>query len=364
MSAAGVPVWRGHVSFRTLHPLISVVSITWLRDKGIAAEGISREQAETGDWHNSPLSRPITSRLPLLRRRLIGSEAMQDFPLLAELRDEGATDYLAFAVPFNDQWDDGIIGSWATDRPSGFSEGDIRALMRVQQRLAVACKVKIKNEISRNIVDAYLGPNAGRRVLSGQIQRGDNETIHAAIWYSDLRDSTGLAESLPPDRYLSLLNDYFQATTGAVMAEGGEVLLLLGDAVLAIFPIGETEAPAACEAALRAVAEVERRLAASNRDRDDGLVLACGIGLHLGNLMFGNIGVPERLQFTVVGPAANAVARIQDLAKELAQPVLASAAFARQLPLDWQSMGRHTLRGIARAHEVFAPPVPTQRAAE
>ena len=367
LSAAGIPLWRGYVSFRTLHPLLSVVAVSWTRDGGVATTGYSHDEIEMNvDWKHSPLNRIMTTRVPMLRRRLTGPEAMRDFPILDELSDGGATDYLAFVVPFNEEWDDGVIGSWTTDRASGFSDGDIRSLLRIQQRLAVACKVKIKDEISRNIVDAYLGPNAGRRVLAGHIQRGDHESIHAAIWYSDLRDSTGLAEALPPDRFLMLLNDYFECTAGAVTAEGGEVLLLLGDAVLAIFPIGEAAdaAQAACAAAMRAVAESERRLAASNRGRDDGPHLACGVGLHLGDLMFGNIGVPERLQFTVVGPAANEVARIHDLGKQLSRPVLVSGVFAAQLPLEWQPLGRHELRGIAGAHEVFAPPAASQRAAE
>ena len=359
LSAAGIPLWRSYVAFRTLHPLLSVVAVDWTRDGGVETTGYRHDDVEMNlDWQNSPLNRIMTSRVPMLRRRLSGPEAMRDFPILDELRDGGATDYLAFVVPFNAEWDDGVIGSWATDRASGFSDGDIRALLRIQQRLAVACKVKIEDEISRNIVDAYLGPNAG--------QRGDYESIHAAIWYSDLRDSTGLAEALPPDRYLMLLNDYFECTAGAVTAEGGEVLLLLGDAVLAIFPIGKAAdaSQAACAAALRTVAESARRLAAANRDRGDEPHLACGIGLHCGDLMFGNIGVPERLQFTVVGPAANEVARIHDLAKQLARPVLVSDVFARQLPLEWQPLGRHELRGIASAREVFAPPTDSQRAAE
>ena len=296
LSAAGIPIWGANISFRTLHPLFRAMSVTWMRDAGVASTGFGHQGEERGNRRPSPINRLITTRVPVLRRRLTGPETLYDFPILDELRDKGATDYLAFVVPFNEDWSD---GSWATDRPSGFSDGDIRELLRIQQRLAVACKVKIKDEIARNIVDAYLGHKAGSRVIAGRIKRGDAETIHAAIWYSDLRNSTGFAESLPPARYLSLLDDYFQCTAGAVMDEGGEVLLLLGDAVLSIFSIDEAEpaaASAACEAAMRAVAEAERRLAEVNHARTDGLTLDFGIGLHVGDLTFGNIGVPARLR--------------------------------------------------------------------
>ena len=363
LSAAGIPIWGANISFRTLHPLFRAMSVTWMRDAGVASTGFGHQGEERENRRLSPINRLITTRVPVLRRRLAGPEALYDFPILDELRDKGATDYLAFVVPFNEDWSDGIGGSWATDRASGFSDGDIRELLRIQQRLAVACKVKIKDEIARNIVDAYLGHKAGSRVIAGRIKRGDAETIHAAIWYSDLRNSTGFAESLPPARYLSLLDDYFQCTAGAVMGEGGEVLLLLGDAVLSIFPIDEAEPAAACEAAMRAAAEAERRLAGVNHARTDGLTLDFGIGLHVGDLTFGNIGVPARLQFTVVGPAANAVSRIHDLGKALAQPVTVSAAFAAQLALDWQSLGEHELRGLAGRHLVFAPPAAAQRTA-
>ena len=195
LSAAGIPIWGANVSFRTLHPLFRAMSVTWMRDAGVASTGFGHQGEERENRRLSPINRLITTRVPVLRRRLTGPEALYDFPILDELRDKGATDYLAFVVPFNEDWSDGIGGSWATDRASGFSDGDIRELLRIQQRLAVACKVKIKDEIARNIVDAYLGHKAGSRVIAGRIKRGDAETIHAAIWYSDLRNSTGFAES-------------------------------------------------------------------------------------------------------------------------------------------------------------------------
>ena len=168
----------------------------------------------------------IETQLPFLRRRLVGEEALLDFPILAELRDKGATDYLAYLVPFSSDPGnltvrDGLVGSWATDRPSGFSDLDVRSLLRIERRLAVACKITIKDQIARNVLTAYLGPDAGRRVLEGQIRRSDGETIHAVVWYSDLRESTAMADVLAAEDFLEVLNTYFECTAGAVLAHGG-----------------------------------------------------------------------------------------------------------------------------------------------
>ncbi len=355
LAAAGIPLWRGNVSFRTLHPLFEAMSHTWRRDSGIKTVGFEHRPGDAPNpLRQSPHFYMIENRIPFLRRRLTGEEAMLDFPVLEEFRDEGATDYLAYLVAFNEAGTDGIIGSWTTDRPSGFSERDIRSLMRIQSRLAVACKVTIKEQIAENIVTTYLGRNTGRRVLSGHIMRGDRETIHAVIWYSDLRGSTRLAHSLAPDDYLAALNSYFECTAGAVMEAGGEVLLLIGDAVLAIFPIGDggaTEAEA-CAAAVDAARASESRLERLNRER--AAALDFGIDLHVGDVMYGNIGVPDRLQFTVVGQAANEVARLQKLNKSLRRRVLATGQFAQNLDIPWEPMGTHELLGVGAPLEVFA----------
>ncbi|MFQ5783308.1 MAG: adenylate/guanylate cyclase domain-containing protein [Alphaproteobacteria bacterium] len=361
LRAAGVPLTRAYVSYRTLHPLLHAQGITWRPDAGTECEGFSHGISEDPSWLRSPFFHMIENGIPFLRRRLAGDEALIDFPILAEFRDAGATDYLAYLVPFGDEDDAGIAGSWMTDRPSGFGDQDIRALGRIQHRLAVACKVRIKEQITRNIVTAYLGPKAGLRVLEGQIKRGDGESVHAVIWYSDLRDSTRFAESLPARDYLDLLNAYFECTAGAVIANGGEVLLLIGDAVLAIFPCGtgnESQC-AACGHVLDALHEAEKRLAGLNAARAavGREAIDFGLGLHVGDLMFGNIGVPERLQFTVVGPAANEVARLEALAREAGRRVVASAAFMNNVALDWESLGPHSLRGVGQPIEVFAPPV-------
>jgi adenylate cyclase len=367
LRAGGIPLSRARLLFRTLHPLFSSVSLTWKRDEAeIGTFELRHGDSESSEeWSRSPFQYLIAHQLNALRRRLIGDDALRDFPVLDDFHAEGATDYLAYRISFGrDNYTTaggtGIVGSWVTDRPIGFTDRDLRALTRIQSRMAVACKVVIKDQVARNIVGTYLGPDAGRQVLTGSIKRGDGETIHAVIWYNDLRDSTHLTESMPATEYLALLNSYFECTAGAVLAHQGEVLRFIGDAVLAIFPIrpdGMSEREA-CEKACAAATDAEARIDAINAERKakGQPVVDFGLGLHVGDVMYGNIGVPERLEFSVIGPAANEVARLEDLSKELGRRIVVSGVFAKALALSWQSLGRHDMRGVGEPIEVFAPP--------
>ena len=353
---AGLPLARTHVTFRVLHPLYEAMGITWRRDGGVEIYRYPHHGGEDPPepFTSSPIWHMINTRLTFLRRHLISDEAILDFPMLAELRDEGYSDYLAYIVYFGGGPDDGIAGSWASDRPSGFSEPDIRALLRIQQRLGVACKMRIREQIALNVVTAYLGQDAGRRVLSGQIKRGDGETIRAVIWYSDMRGSTRMADAL-----IRTLNQYFECTGGAVLSQGGEILSFIGDAVLAIFPIAgkRASAKAACKRALTASRQAQDRLAEVNaaRQAEGAEPLSFGLALHMGDVLFGNIGLPERVSFSVIGPTINEVARLEALTKELDRPVLASAAFADHCAIPWTGLGRYELRGVSAPIEVFAP---------
>jgi len=337
--AAGIPLARAFIAFATLHPLFEARSLTWRRNRPLETESfLHGSAAVSAEWQRSPINFMIRRRTPILRRRLVGTDIDREFDVLGELAAEGCTDYLGTMVAFGGPGrsaTDGIAGSFATDRPEGFTDADIAALLRIHRRLAVACQMSIQRQVTRNILTAYLGGNAGRRVRSGQIRRGDGQTIAAAIWYADLRDSTTLAETMPATDYLALLNRYFECTAGAVLAGGGH----------------------ACAKALAAAEEAVRRFNALNGERRSvGLApLRFGLGLHRGEIMFGNIGVPERLQFTAVGPAVNAVERIQTLTKTLGEPVLVSEAFARALRRKWMAMGTHRLRGVAKPIAVFAP---------
>jgi adenylate cyclase len=358
--AAGVPLQRVLIGYRTLHPLFTAVSHVWRRDGPLIAERHDQRQPEAAaSFERGPHHWMLRSAVSYLRRRLTGPDALLDFPILTELRDHGATDYLGFIGPFVDEGVDGILGSWATDHEAGFSEEDIRILLRIQRRLAVACKVTIKDQIAHNVLGTYLGSEASEEVLSGKIQRGDGRTMRTVLWYSDLRNSTQLSESLPVDAFFTLLNRYFECSAGAVLAEDGRVVQFIGDAVLGIFPIADpTRETSAREAAIAAARRAARDLARFNAERaGQGLdSLALGLGLHVGDVKYGNIGVPERLQFDVIGPAVNEVVRLEGLAKTLGRQTLASGAFARGLPLPWHSLGRYELRGLGTPREVFALP--------
>ena len=365
LHAAGVPLARALTAFRTLHPLFASVLLVWKRNQGVNSNAIQHARAfSTEEWFRSPMHHLMRHRLPFLRRRLTGVHSIVDFPVLEELRDDGITDYLCYLTPFASDEEPGpdargIMGSWATDRASGFSEEDLRILGRIQRRYAVSCKMQIQRRITRNVLETYLGPDAGARVLDGQIRRGDGERIHAVIWYSDMRDSTRLADRLDPHVFIERLNRYFECTAGAVIAGGGEVLRFVGDAVLAIFPIraGGDDARTASERALAAAGDAESRLARAN----EGLAaegeepIEFGLGLHVGDVMYGNIGVPERLEFSVIGPAANEVARIEDLTKTLGRRVLVSEAFANAAGTHCEPLGAHPLRGVGAPVKVFAP---------
>ncbi|KAA3623148.1 MAG: adenylate/guanylate cyclase domain-containing protein [Proteobacteria bacterium] len=354
--AAGIPLARVMLGYSTLHPLYRSRTLYWTPDGAIERVGHTYDSVESNGWLRSPLRYMIEHRVFMLRRRLTGRHAMLDFPILEELRDQGITDYFAYLVSFlGDDIGDtpsGLLGSWSTDDPNGFSDAHLSALNRIQRLLAVATKVRVKNEIAEKVLGAYLGAGAGHRVLQGRIRLGDGERIHAVVWYSDLRESTRLAASIGHEGFLALLNDYFECTAGAVLRNGGEVLRFVGDAVLAIFPIADDGDIEAAGGKALAAAREALRLGAELRNSSRPVVF--GIGLHIGDVLFGNIGVPSRLEFSVVGPCANEAARVEDLTKALKRPVLISAALAAELPdANLVDLGTHRVKGVAEPIGVF-----------
>ena len=362
--AIGVPLERGHISFRTLHPLFQAMSCTWRHGLGCETEDLvhMEDGHERQRWIDSPLRHMIESNIPVMRRQLTGPDAVVDYPVLEEFRDEGLTDWIGFLVPFDEAAYAGMVGSWTTRRPEGFSNNQVSTLTFLQRPFAVAIKITAQEVIATNVVHTYLGPVAGKRVLAGQIRRGDGETIPAVVWYSDMRGSTKMAETLGRDGYTAVLNAYFEAMGGAISDAGGEILDFIGDAVLAIFPIGDTGGEdaktAACERALGAARAADESLGATNRQRaaDGESELAFGLALHVGEVMFGNIGTADRLTFSVIGPSVNEVARLQDMTKELGAHMLVSGAFADTLDLPWRDLGEHALAGVGQPMRILALP--------
>ncbi|MEO0619560.1 MAG: adenylate/guanylate cyclase domain-containing protein [Pseudomonadota bacterium] len=366
LRAAGLPLARCYFAFTVLHPLHRAIGITWNSGKETIVEGYPHVPGDVSEtFKQGPHYYMMQTDLEHLRIPLNACTHTFDFPIIQELKDQGLTDYLAYVVGFEggrsgDRPEGfGMIGSWTCTLARGFNDAEIDALLQIEERLAVACKLAVKQRLMSNVTQTYLGNSASAYVLDGQIRRGDGQSIEAAIWYSDMRGSSGLADRLPRDDYIETLNAYFDLTGGAVHAAGGEILSFIGDALLAIFPMGadgsdaQTASRKAHDAAIEARAALPdvnaARRAAGSPEID------FGIALHCGEVMYGNVGVPERLTFSVFGAAVNEVARLEGLTKDLGRPVLVSDAFRKNCPQPTVSLGAMALRGIGREMEVFAP---------
>ncbi|HEU5175975.1 MAG TPA: adenylate/guanylate cyclase domain-containing protein [Burkholderiales bacterium] len=349
--AAGLPIHRVGVFVRTLHPNLLGRAFIWQADKGaVEITEAGHELLESEAFLKSPIRVVMTEHVEV-RRRLADPACPADFPILEELRQGGATDFLAAPLRFING--EVHAASFATRRAGGFRDDELAALRRLLPPFTRMVEIFGHMQKARNILDAYLGPSAGQKVLAGQIKRGDGEDINAVIWFCDLRDSTTLADSMGRRDFLALLNDYFECVLGPVLDHQGEVLRFIGDAALAIFPVGERPAEA-CAKALAAAREALVRMAKLNQGRE--APLRFGIGLHLGELTYGNIGTPTRIEFTVIGAAANEAARIEALCKVLKVDLLVSERVARVLPQPWRSLGLHTLRGVGDKMELFTLP--------
>jgi adenylate cyclase len=360
----GLPLARAVVGVDTLHPVLEGRVFQWQRDGAAATQsdyGRYDDERSEDKWQQSPFHRLYESGQTTFRCRL-GQEPLP-FSILAELRAQGFTDYVAMVHRFGV---DGAIGqmdctysSWATDRASGYSDADLAALEFLVPCLAVALKGASVAGIAESLVETYLGRDAGHRVLRGHIERGVAEKIGAVLWFSDLQGFTRITESAPPEQIIPLLNDYADAIVTALQDQGGEVLKFMGDGILAIFDIFNAALPAdACACALDAALDANRRVAALNKRREAaGLpVTRFYLGLHVGEVFYGNIGSTERLDFTVVGPAVNETSRIAAMCRSLDQDVLLSSGFAEAAGAARErlvSVGRYALRGVQRPQELY-----------
>ena len=362
--AAGVPLERMMVGFRILHPLFDGMSITWTKDSGVDVEYFQALNEGNPEFTLSPFYWMITQGVEELPLQLNRDELVDKFPLLQRLRGEGFTGYFARVVSFGEKpmtvdTTDGLALSWSTKTPSGFSERDINVMQQILAPLSLALRVVIKDQITKNALNAFHGPLVGERILSGTIKRGDGERLTAALWYSDLRNSTGLADQLPVEAFLDLLNVYFDCAAGAVMEEGGQVLDSVGDAILAFFPAEAGDEAVACTAALRAAASAQDRLAAAKAKAcPRAAEIAFGVGVHFGDVVFGNAGTRERLKFGVIGRTVNEVARTQDMSKLLGQPIVATDDVVTRtstgLGFRLHDLGPHDLRGVPTAKRLWA----------
>ena len=362
--AAGVKLARAAVIIDTLHPVYEGRAFRWRREDSGKPELIeygSTTDGQAGEnWRASVHYQMLETgssqmRVPISPAGPTGYWQVDNFAA------EGMTEYLALINRFAQ---DGTIGEmdcvysyWVTNRPGGFIEDEVGRLVALMPTLALAAKCASLTRIANTLVETYLGRDPGRRVLAGRIGRGVAEQINAALWFSDLREFTRIAERAEPHHIIPFLNDYAELAITAIHDHQGDVLKLMGDGVLAVFT---AEAPSvACSSALAAEATMRVQLARLNQRRAfEGLpTTEVYLGLHVGEVFYGNIGSKERLDFTVVGPAVNEVSRIAAMCRSIDRELLVSEAFAGAMTeterAELVSVGRYALRGVERPQHLF-----------
>jgi adenylate cyclase len=350
--AHGLPLWRASASLMTKHPELVWRNVQWSEDDGVRWIDRSHATLDTPFFTRSPVAR-LRDGAPPIRVRLVDGPLA--YPICEDLRAQGGTDYFA----------QGLCGpsgafsyvSWATRAPGGFADDDIAALDALAPELALRFELASAHHATRALLEVYLGRNAAQRVAGGSFRRGGGELIDAAIWYSDLRGFTAMSDERPPQEVVRTLDACFERVAGAVMERGGEVLKFIGDAVLAIFPIAPgDDGGAACREALAAAQAALDGLAALNAERAAaGLeALAIGVALHRGQVMYGNIGARDRLDFTVISSAVNEASRLEGLCKPLGAPLAMSAAFVEAArPAGLVDLGAHAVKGVRAPLHVF-----------
>ena len=352
--SAGVPAWRIRFGLRTLHPQVRAIGAVWTRGRGAQMSRRMHGIEHSDDYLGSPIQHVLETGTAM-RCRLTELDPDRDHPVLRTIAAQGGVDYLALPLRFSD----GVANAFivVTDRAQGFSQADVTGLETLADHLSPILEVFSTRYLARSLLDTYVGHRTGQRVLNGQIKRGDGEIIHAAIWFSDLRDFTPLTENLPPHALLETLNAYFEFVAAAVTARGGEILRFIGDAMLIVFATEhQKDLARVCENAIESAIDASTSVATLNhrRRRTGQPSIRFGIGLHVGEVVYGNVGAPDRLDFTVMGSAVNRAARIEGLTKSVDSALLMSREFASHVERPVRSLGSHSLKGVAEPQEVFA----------
>ncbi|MHA1569429.1 MAG: adenylate/guanylate cyclase domain-containing protein, partial [Alphaproteobacteria bacterium] len=337
----GMPLSRVVVSIRTIHPQILASTYFWRPGAKAVEADLGHDVLNDPAYLNSPF-KVIHDGAGGLRRRLEGAADEDDFDVLGDLREQGATDYVAMPLIFNNG--DNHVITLASDRPGGFGTAELKMVYDLLPVLSLILEVQSSRRIARTLLDTYVGHQAGERILRGEIKRGGGETIHAVLWFADLRGFTALSDSQPQREIIDLLNDYFELMAGPIHAHGGQILKFIGDGVLAIFPLADAGfRHYVCRGALQAAAEAIEAMAALNRGRADAgrAPIRFGLGLHVGDVTYGNIGAPDRLDFTAIGPAVNLTVRLEALSAKLGETIVISSAFAAVTERPLVPLGKH-----------------------
>ena len=349
---AGLPVWRVGVFLRTLHPDFYGISFIWKPGAEVRIGTVDFTFLDSPEFQNSPMM--IVFQQGLEVRAHANDPASKRFPIIEDLRVEGVTDYIALPLMFMD----GAINasSWTTRQPGGFTDEQLGALRALTPALARYCEIVQSRRIATMLLDTYVGNRAGERIMGGQIRRGHTETMHAAIWLSDLRGFTALSDRLPAETVVDILNHYFDCQVAAIREHGGEVLKYMGDGLLAVFPIDEYvgDDQKVCSRVLEAARESRASVDALHYPVGENVErFRFGVALHVGNILYGNIGGGNRLDFTCIGPAINLAARLEKIASRLHRTVVASEGFAGICSGGWSDLGEFPIAGFSKAQRVF-----------
>src|SRR6476661_7178861 len=323
---SGIPLYRLAYFQLTLHPEFAGRGYFWRRGHGVETGTRPHGDNQDSEYRDNPLP-PVLEQQKTVRVRVDRVEPQA--PLLRELKDEGATDYVALPLLFTNGHVDAL--SVVSDAPDGFSMSDLDRMFLLQFAFTRLVEIHSLRDTATHLLDAYVGRAAGQRILAGEVRRGEGQTIEAVIWYCDLRGFTRASDSLPRDAIIALLNDYFDTMGALVTSAGGEILKFMGDGMLAIFPVASPSerADTASRAARAAASAVDAMLVLNRVRATEGEpAVRFGLALHIGEVMFGNIGASQRLDFTVIGPTVNHAARLEKLCSPLDRTVLVSSAMA------------------------------------
>ncbi|MGF1563518.1 MAG: adenylate/guanylate cyclase domain-containing protein [Geminicoccaceae bacterium] len=358
LQAADLPLLRFSAYLRTLDPRAIGVTFTWWRGvTEITCFSAPHGVFKIDGFRNSPL-KSLFGGTSMVSYALDGRQVLPAYEVFDTLRDAGATDYLGIAGDGSPQTamapdrPEGVLTIWVTDQQGGFTDAQRNLISAIVPALRLVFELYSQRLGTIRLLDTYVGHNAGLRVLSGEIVRGSGESITGAVWNSDLRRFTAMSEQMPRDELIEALNCYFEVMGQAVEAYGGEVVKFLGDGMLAVFRADQVSA---CNAALRAALAARRGMLELNAERlrQGKMPLSYGIALHLGELIWGNVGTLDRLDYTVIGEAVNEVARLQNLASQLSVEIVISQRFARLNPLAVQELGEFCLRGVSKRQKVY-----------
>jgi adenylate cyclase len=351
--AAGLPCARVWISTMRPHPLLAAQAVEWTDSGSLTRRDVPLARRSEIRVTGGPFDDAFDVEIFRIHLRdlPIGHSGLN-----RGLWESGYTEMAGIGLL------DGArrlaLCTFATRQPGGWTPDQITLIHALRLPLRVVIQSLERGAMTRTLADTYLGKSVAQRVIDGAMHRGDGESVPAVLWFSDLRGFTRLSEQLPLPALLALLDDAFEAQVAAIEAHGGDVLKFIGDGLLALFRVDSfASATAACTAAITASREFAVNLAGVNhqRETDGAPLIRYGLALHLGDVMYGNIGSRARLDFTVIGSAVNVAARLEALSAGLGSPLVVSAEFAAEHPEDFVLAGSFPLKGVQEPVAAYVP---------